>query len=84
MNLVNSVQPFGLALDILGLVLVVVGLLTDQELLLERLLGVLVGRACTASGTRCGATGCLRYSPSSVGCFAGFRLLIWLHSKPYL
>ena len=53
LDLINGVQSFGLALDILGFVLVVVVLLTDQQLLLEALFGVLVGSATSSSLPRC-------------------------------
>ena len=41
LDLVNGVESFGLALDILALVLVIVVLLANKQLLLEGLLGVL-------------------------------------------
>jgi len=43
LDFIDSVQSFGLSLDILGLVLVVVGLLADKKLLLELLFGILIG-----------------------------------------
>jgi hypothetical protein len=49
LDFVDSVQPFGLALNILGLVFVVEVLLADQKLLLETLFGVLIGGACSLS-----------------------------------
>ena len=42
LDLVNGIQPLGLALDIFGLVLVIIVLLAYKQFLLEALLGLLL------------------------------------------
>jgi hypothetical protein len=49
LDFIDGIEAFGLALNILGLILVVVVLLADEQLLLEALFGVFVGSPSTSS-----------------------------------
>jgi hypothetical protein len=51
LNFINGIESFGLALNVLGLILVVVVLLANEQLLLEALLCVFIRRATTCSGS---------------------------------
>ena len=81
LDLINGVQSFGLAFDILRFVLVIVVLLTDQQLLLEALLGVLVGCATSSSLAWCISVSRCLWSCSCCRSFIGFWFLWVLHSN---
>jgi hypothetical protein len=49
LDFINCIKTFGLALDILGLIFVVVVLLANEQLLLEALFSDLIGCASTCS-----------------------------------
>ena len=75
LDLVYSVQPLSFALDVLGLVLVVVGLLADEELFLEALLGLLRRSGSTLLAAGCVGRSCLIGRATS----GSFGFTLWLH-----
>ena len=82
LDLVDGVKSLSLALDILLLILIVVGLLADQQFLLETLLGVLLGSGATsgtwgASGGRCLGT-CSSCSRFTSFCFIWFHINLFV------
>ena len=84
LNLVNSIKSFGLAFNIFALILVVIVLLADQQLLLERLLGVLGSGATGSSLPHSLSTSCSGFGRGSLHSRFG-RLLrtLLLHFNNY-
>lgn len=69
LDFINGVQSFGLSLDVLRLIFVVVVLLANEKFLLKRLFGVLVCSS-TCLSVRASIASCSLRSGSSCGCLA--------------